>query len=503
MFKKILVANRGEIAIRVMKACRLMGIHTIAIYSDADEHSLHLQYADEAVRIGFPDPLSSYLNIEAIIKAAKERGAEAIHPGYGFLAENSHFSRRCFDESLIFIGPPCDAVALMGDKVTARKMMSKQGIPIIPGMTSAGNDPKSLERFASQIGYPVIIKASAGGGGKGMRIISRESDLLGSAQAAAREAEKAFGDGRIYLEKFLERPRHIEFQILVDHHGNAIHLFERECSIQRRYQKIVEETPSPALTPELRKEMGATAIKIALTAGYRNAGTVEFLLDQNQRFYFLEMNTRVQVEHPITEMTTGVDIVCEQLRIASGEKLTLSQEKLFQRGHSIECRIYAEDPENNFLPSPGKILVLREPVGPGIRVDSGIYQGFEVPVHYDPILSKLIVFAENRAMALKKMRVTLSEYKILGIKNNIAFLTEIIGHPEFEAGNTHTKFIEEHLGSWKRESKKYCDIALIAAALMESERNGRIPFGQMAEGTRMRPSPWQTVGYWRVGESGR
>ncbi len=480
-----------------------MGIETVAVYSDVDEQALHIQYADEAVRIGPPEPLSSYLNIDAIIEAAKSTGAEAIHPGYGFLAENSSFAKRCHDEGFIFIGPPHEALALLGDKISSRKLMSEQGIPIIPGMISSGKELKDLEKFAEEIGYPVIIKAAAGGGGKGMRIISEQSKLLSSAESSMREAQKAFGDGTIYLEKFIEKPRHIEFQILIDKHEHCIHLFERECSIQRRYQKIVEETPSPALDSDLRQKMGETAKKIALLAGYRNAGTVEFLLDQNKNFYFLEVNARVQVEHPITEMTTGVDIVCEQLKIASGERLNIGQDALSQRGHSIECRIYAEDPENNFLPSPGKIVSMKEPVGPGIRIDSGIYEGFEVPIHYDPILSKLIVLAENREVALRKMELALADYKILGIRNTISFLRKLIIHPEFQAGRTHTNFIDEHMSSWGREEGKYSNIALIAAAIEEYERKGKgIPYRASGEAFE-RPSPWQVVGYWRMGESGR
>jgi acetyl-CoA carboxylase biotin carboxylase subunit len=503
MFAKVLIANRGEIAQRVIDACRLMGIATIAVYSDADEAALHVQSADEAVRIGSSEPLSSYLNVDALIEAARAKGAEAIHPGYGFLAESARFAKRCHDEGLTFIGPSHEAIGLMGDKVASRKMMSEQKIPIIPGMTSSGKDLKALERFASEIGYPVIIKASAGGGGKGMRIISEKSHLLRSAESAVREAEKAFGDGTIYLEKFLEKPRHIEFQILVDQHGNCVHLFERECSIQRRYQKIVEETPSTALDPELRNVMGETAKKIALLAEYRNAGTVEFLLDQNRNFYFLEMNTRIQVEHPITELTTGIDLVCEQLKIAAGEKLSFSQEQLFQRGHAVECRIYAEDPENNFLPSPGKIAVMREPTGPGIRVDSGIYEGFEVPVHYDPILSKLIVYGENRGVAVQKMKLALSEYKILGIGTTISFLHELISHPEFLSGNTHTKFIDEHFHDWKKNNDTYSTIALLASAIEEFERTGRRSFSRGAGESHIKPTPWQIVGHWRIGESGR
>ena len=503
MFSKVLIANRGEIAVRVIKACRLMGISTVAVYSDADRAALHVLYADESVYIGPSEPLASYLNIDTIINAAKESKAQAIHPGYGFLAENSRFAKRCLDEGLVFIGPPHDAIALMGDKIVSRKMMSGKDVPIIPGMTSTGKDLKEIGRFAHDIGYPVILKAAAGGGGKGIRIISKNTDLVAAAEAAMREAEKAFGDGTIYLEKFIERPRHIEFQILIDNHGNAVHLFERECSIQRRYQKIVEETPSPALDDDLRMKMGETAKKIGLTAGYRNAGTVEFLLDKKKNYYFLEMNTRIQVEHPITEVTTGIDIVCEQIRIASGEKLRFSQEALSQRGHAVECRIYAEDPENSFLPSPGKIVAMREPHGPGIRVDSGIYEGFEVPVNYDPILSKLIVHAESREMSVRKMRLALADYKILGIKNNIAFLSEIVSHIEFMAGNTHTKFIDEHLPEWKHKRGEYEDIALISAALMEFDKKGRALHHRIIGSHSLRLMPWQTTGHWRIGESGR
>jgi acetyl-CoA carboxylase biotin carboxylase subunit len=378
--------------------------------------------------------------------------------------------------------------------------MQENGVPVIPGMTSGGEDKKKLKKFADEIGYPVIIKAAAGGGGKGMRIIESGDKLIAAAEAASREAEKAFGNGTVYLEKYLEQPRHIEFQIFVDNKDNAVHLFERECSIQRRYQKIVEETPSPALDQDLRQKMGETAKKIALLAGYRNAGTVEFLLDQNKNFYFLEMNTRIQVEHPITEMTTGIDLVVEQLRVAAGENLSFNKEWLRQQGHAIECRIYAEDPENNFLPSPGHIDALAEPSGPGVRVDSGIYEGFDVPFDYDPILSKLVVYADNREMAISKMLVALDDYKVLGIKTAIPFLKALVTHDQFRQGNTHTKFIEQYFSGWKMGQGELFDVALVAAAI-EEINGGRATRTNNGPGQATVPTPWQTVGHFRLGEN--
>lgn len=499
--KKILVANRGEIALRVMKACREMDIATVAVYSTCDKESLHVRFADEAVCIGPPPPLQSYLDIEKIIATAKEKNADAIHPGYGFLAENPELARRCAKEGIAFIGPDADAMALLGNKVESRKTMIKADVPVIPGMMGGSTDTAALVQEAFEMDFPVLVKAAGGGGGKGMRIIRDAGDLEDSLDSCMREAKAAFGDDTIYLEKYIERPRHIEFQILADKHGNAVHLFERECSIQRRYQKIVEETPSVALDAELRETMGAVAVKVAKTVGYTNAGTVEFLLDENGKFYFLEVNARVQVEHPITEAVVGVDLVKQQIRVAAGEKLSFRQKDLRQRGHSIECRVYAEDPENDFLPSAGKILYVKEPCGPGIRCDSGIWSGCEVPVHYDPILSKLVVWDETRESARNKMVAALRGYAILGVRTNTQFLIDTLEHPAFRDGETHTGFIPDHLSGWKpREaSGDGLVMALLGAAVLESmtpTANAGAAVGREAF------SPWSDTSKWRIGGGG-
>ena len=402
MFKRILIANRGEIACRIMATCREMGIETVAVYSQADETAAHVLAADRAVLLGAADPAESYLNQDRIFAAARETGAEAIHPGYGFLAENETFASRCQTEAITFIGPPPAAIRDLGDKTVARRLMQGSDVPVIPGLSHPETDPAKLGEAAERIGYPVLIKAAAGGGGKGMRVVHSAAELAEAAVTASREAAAAFGNGAIFIEKYLARARHVEFQIMADSQGNCIHLLERECSIQRRHQKIIEETPSPALTPALREEMGAAAVRAAQAAGYVNAGTVEFLLDPDGRFYFLEVNTRLQVEHPITEMVTGIDMVREQIRIAAGERLSFSQSDIAGRGHAIECRIYAEDPETDFFPSPGPIDYLQQPQGPGIRVDSGVYMGGQVPVEYDPILAKMIVHAETREAAIAR-----------------------------------------------------------------------------------------------------
>ena len=466
MIKKVLIANRGEIAVRIVRGCRELGIPTVAVYSEVDRESLHVQAADEAVCIGPPAPLQSYLNIDAIINTAQATGADAIHPGYGFLAENHLFAKRCEDEGIVFIGPNSEALKLVGDKVASRETMIEAGVPIIPGMMHKGGTAEDFMAEADTIGYPVLVKASAGGGGKGMRVVRSKDALREAVAAGMREARSAFGDESVYIEKFIEEPRHIEFQIVADVHGNAVHLFERECSIQRRHQKIVEETPSTALNAELRAKMGETALQVVRASGYSNAGTVEFLLDEGGHFYFLEVNARLQVEHPVTELVTGVDLVHQQIRIASGETLTLRQDDVKQRGHAIECRIYAEDPEQNFLPAPGTILVMQEPGGPGVRHDCGIYTGWTVPVNYDPILSKLIVWGETREVARQRMISALSELTILGIQTTVGFLKDVVAHPEFAAGRTHTSFIEKNMAGWKEEGKKeWLDVALAAAAI--------------------------------------
>jgi acetyl-CoA carboxylase biotin carboxylase subunit len=497
MFNKILVANRGEIAVRVMRACRELGIPTVAVYSEVDRESLHVQTADEAVCIGPAAPLQSYLNADAIIRAVRKTGADAIHPGYGFLSENHLFTQRCEDEGIVFIGPDSKALKLVGDKVASRETMMQAGVPLIPGMMHRGCGADDFASEAEKIGYPVLVKASAGGGGKGMRIVRSKGELKEAMEAGMREAKSAFGDESVYIEKYIEEPRHIEFQILADKRGNAVHLFERECSIQRRHQKIVEETPSIALNDELRRRMGKIALKVVEASGYSNAGTVEFLVDREEHFYFLEVNARLQVEHPVTELVTGIDLVHQQIRIASGKELGLRQEDLEQRGHAIECRIYAEDPQNNFLPSPGKILFMQEPSGPGVRHDCGIYSGWTVPVQYDPILSKLIVWGENRDVACRRMVSALSELTILGIRTTVGFLRDIIAHPQFAAGRTYTSFIEEHMSDWTEAGKKeYVDVALAAAAISSHGQHSYVKTLNVSR--EQAPTPWQTVGRWEI-----
>ena len=498
MFKKILIANRGEIAVRIIRACKEMDIQTVAVYSEVDKKALHVQIADEAYLLGPAPPLESYLNIDKIIELTKKSGAEAIHPGYGFLAENHLFSKRCEDEKIVFIGPNSRSLRLVGDKLESRTTMTQAKIPIIPGMRMRGNNLKDYEEQAEKIGYPVMLKASAGGGGKGMRTIFSKDDLKSSIEAGMREAKSAFGDESVYLEKCIEQPRHIEFQVLADNYGDAVHLFERECSIQRRHQKIIEETPSTALTPELRSEMGEVAVKVIKTAGYNNAGTVEFLLDKNGKYYFLEVNARIQVEHPVTEMVTGVDLVKSQLKIAAGEKLPFKQEQLSQKGHAIECRIYAEDPQNDFFPSFGKILFVKEPSGPGIRNDSALYSGIEVTMHYDPILAKLICWGEDREVARKRSIQALSDYAILGIKTQIDYLKDLLSHPEFASGNTQTDFIPKNMNNWKekRQVENLKEIALITVAIQEMNKT---PVRRnMVRTTGF--DPWLLLGRWELGE---
>lgn len=492
---KILIANRGEIAVRIIRACRDMGISSVAIFSSSDRTSLHTQFADEAIEIGPPSPLESYLNMAHIIKAAKKTGADAIHPGYGFLAENYLFAARCRNEGIVFIGPSPEALKLVGDKIASRVTVKGIGGPIIPGMTVASKEKDVFIKRAKSIGYPVLVKASMGGGGKGMRIVDNNKALLEAIEAGRREAKSAFGDDTVYIEKYVEQPRHIEFQILADNYGNVVHLFERECSIQRRYQKIIEESPSPVLDETLRKKMGETAVKIAKAVGYTNAGTVEFLLDKDKHFYFLEVNARIQVEHPVTEFVTGIDLVNQQILIASGEKLKIKQKELLQRGHSIEARIYAEDTENNFLPSPGRINFLEEPRGPGIRVDSGIYAGFEVSPSYDPILSKLIVYAETRNAAINKMVNALLDYSIVGIKTTIPLLLRIFKSPDFIKGNLNTSFISEHKDDLKIKKKRHLYEALAAYGIFSFSK-GKSFYVEKEKGIL---PVWEEVGAWRSG----
>lgn len=464
MIKKILIANRGEIAIRVMRSCREMGILSIAVYSEADRSSMHVRYADEAYFIGASPSNESYLVIDKIINAAKLSGADAIHPGYGFLSENAEFSDRCKKEGIIFIGPSSDVIKVMGDKISARKMMINSGVPVVPGTKeNLTSDEKALE-VIKEIGLPVMIKASAGGGGKGMRLVKKEEEIIEALRAAKSEAITAFGDDAVYIEKYIESPHHIEFQILGDQHGNVIHLCERECSVQRRHQKVVEETPSPLMTPELRDEMGNKAVAAAKAVNYEGAGTIEFLVDNNLNFYFLEMNTRLQVEHPITERVIGIDLVKEQIRIAEGKKLPRKQEDIIQNGHAIECRIYAEDPDNNFMPSPGLIKHITEPNGLGIRTDGYVYEGYEIPIYYDPMISKLITWGSDRQEAVNRMKRALYAYKITGIKTSIKFLEKIMETPDFVNGKYDTHFIENNSDFLMQEyncNDKCEDIALI------------------------------------------
>ena len=444
MFSKVLIANRGEIAVRIIQACRELGIRTVAVFSQADADALHVQLADEAVCIGPPQAAQSYLKVAAIISAAEITGAEAIHPGYGFLAENPHFAEVCEGCGIRFIGPSASSIQMMGDKAAARRMAAAQGVPVLPGSQHPVRDLEEARRVARDIGYPVIIKASAGGGGKGMRVVP-EPDALESALAtAAAEAAAAFGDAAVYLERFLPDPRHVEIQILMDGQGQGIHLGERDCSIQRRHQKLLEEAPSPALTDALRQAMGRAALSVAQAAGYRNAGTVEFLLDERGGFYFMEMNTRIQVEHPVTEMVTGVDLVKAQLRIAAGEPLPLSQADVHLSGHSLECRINAEDPDR-FLPSPGRLTNFRPPGGPGVRVDSHAYVGYVVPPYYDSLLGKVIVHAHDRGEAIARMQRALDEMQIQGVQTTIPFHQKVLRHPDFLAGRTSTRFLERLL----------------------------------------------------------
>lgn len=477
MIRKVLVANRGEIAIRVMRACYEMGIRSVAVYSTADRLSRHVIFANEAECIGGAASADSYLNIDHIIEAAKKHKVDAIHPGYGFLSENSEFARRCEAEGFIFIGPKPETMDLMGDKISARVQMIKAGVPVVPGTQEQLSSGEEALEVCRKIGFPVMLKASMGGGGKGMRLIEREEDVIEMYNAAKNEAMSSFGDDTVYIEKFVEEPHHIEFQILGDKHGNVIHLYDRECSVQRRHQKIVEESPSPFIDDNLRREMGDKAVAAAKAVGYIGAGTIEFLVDKHHRFYFLEMNTRLQVEHPITEEVVGVDLVKQQILIADGQPLGYRQEDIRQRGHAIECRICAEDTEHNFMPSPGTIAQLTEPHGIGTRIDSYVYEGYEIPVHYDPMIGKLIVWATERQYAIERMRRVLYEYKIVGLTTNIRYLRRIIDVPDFREGNYNTYFIERNAErlrprpGFKNESEEMAVIAAYIDYLMNLEEN--------------------------------
>ena len=466
MIKKVLVANRGEIAIRVMRSCREMGLQTVAVYSEADRKSMHVRYADDAYPIGPAPSADSYLRMDRIIEAAKLSGADAIHPGYGFLSENARFAELCQQEGIIFIGPSPYAISTMGDKITARKTMIAAGVPVVPGTTEPIRDIKKAIQVIKEIGLPVMIKASAGGGGKGMRLVKHEEDIVNAVSGARSEAKSAFGDDAVYIEKYIKSPHHIEFQILGDQHGNIVHLFERECSVQRRHQKVVEETPSPIMTPKVRMEMGAAAVAAAKAVNYYGAGTIEFIVDDNLNYYFLEMNTRLQVEHPITERVVGVDLVKQQINIANGLPLAFKQEDLRQFGHAIEVRIYAEDPDNNFMPSPGIIKHITEPLGLGVRHDGYAYVGYEIPIYYDPMISKLIVWAETRQEAIARLKRALYAYKITGVKTSIPYLHRILEVPDFVEGRYTTHFIEEnqeHLQPRVNCTDSCMDVAAITA----------------------------------------
>jgi acetyl-CoA carboxylase biotin carboxylase subunit len=465
-FEKILVANRGEIAVRVIRGCAELGIRCVAVYSDADREALHVRYAHEAQHIGPAASTESYLRIDKIIEAAHKSGAQAIHPGYGFLAENPLLPEACEEHGIVFVGPPASAMEAMGDKVRARELMTEAGVPVVPGTPPLSPDESEVAKLAREIGYPVLLKAAAGGGGKGMRVVRAEGELASALQQARGEAASAFGDDRVFLEKFVERPRHIEVQIVADSHGNCVHFGERECSIQRRHQKLIEESPSPVVDAETRDRIGQLAVTAARACGYVGAGTVEFLRGEDGSFYFMEMNARLQVEHPVTEMITGVDLVKMQISVAAGGELPVTQDRIEVRGHAIECRIIAEDPARNFMPCPGTIRGLRVPTGPGIRDDGGVYAGYTVPVHYDPLLSKLVAHGHSRREAIARMARALDEYRIDGVKTSISFHKKVMDHPAFIAGELHTGFLEEHPELLTADEDPWLqEIAVVAAAV--------------------------------------
>ncbi len=499
MFTKILIANRGEIALRIIRAAHELGVEAVAVYSEADRLAPHVLAADEAYLIGPPPSAQSYLRVEKLIEVAKQSGAEAIHPGYGFLSERAPFIRAVGEAGLVFIGPPADAVEAMGDKTAARTRMVDAGVPVVPGTNEPLGDAAEARRVAAGVGYPVLLKAAAGGGGKGMRIVRSEEEIERAFEAAGNEAQAAFGDRSVYIEKFLEGPRHIEIQLLADRHGNTLHLGERECSIQRRHQKLVEEAPSPVLTPEERAAMGATAVAAARAVGYEGAGTVEFLYHGGE-FYFLEMNTRIQVEHPVTEMTTGIDLVQWQIRVAAGEPLPFRQEEIGFSGHAIECRITSEDPANGFLPSTGRIELLEIPAGPGVRWDGGIAAGYEVGLSYDPMLAKLIVHAPTREQAIERMKRALSELKIVGVDTSVPFHQRVMEEPDFRAGRLDIRYLEKHeselLGVAPDEES--LRVVALAAALLEEEGRNRRAGQRMQASASGGGSRWRERGDWRA-----
>ncbi|HZM58880.1 MAG TPA: biotin carboxylase N-terminal domain-containing protein [Vicinamibacterales bacterium] len=496
MFQRLLIANRGEIAVRIIRACREMGIESVAVYSDADRAALHVTLADRAVRIGPPPSAESYLSINAIIEAARSSGAQAVHPGYGFLSENQDLASACAAAGLTFVGPPPEVIAQMGSKIVARRLAEQAGVPVVPGETPADQSDAAIVAAATRIGFPVLIKPSEGGGGIGMKEVYDAAALVDAIAQARREATAAFGDGTLYVERLIGAPRHVEFQVLSDHHGHVTHVFERECSIQRRHQKVIEETPSTAVTPALRARMGAAAVAVAKAAGYRNAGTVEFLVDgsgDKAGFYFLEMNTRLQVEHPVTEQVAGIDLVRAQLLVAAGEPLPWTQEQLDQRGHAIEARIYAEDPITH-LPQAGPVLLYREPSMPGVRVDSGIIEGAEVSVHYDPLLAKLIAWGEHREIARRRAIVALRAFPILGIRTNIPMLIELLEHPRFVAGTLDTRLMDTEGSALagKLAGEPPPEVQAVAVAARSTDGQNSV------ETTRSGIDPWTSLGSVRV-----
>src|SRR5208282_1048456 len=495
MFKRVLIANRGEIAVRVIRACRDLGIESVAVYSEADRAALHVREADYAVLVGPAPAAESYLKTDRILDAAKRTGADAIHPGYGVFSENAGFARAVEKAGIVWIGPPPDAIERMGDKVEGRKLMAAAGVPVVPGSPGTLESEEQVREIAQKMGFPIMIKAAAGGGGKGLRLVESDKDLASIMRIVSSEAKASFGDGRFYVEKFVRNPRHIEMQVLADKQGNTVHVFERECSIQRRNQKVVEESPSPFVTPEMRQKMGEVAVHAAKAVNYFSAGTIEFLADADHNFYFLEMNTRIQVEHPVTEMVTGIDLVRTQIEIAAGKPLPFKQSEIAQRGWAIECRIYAEDPVNGFVPAPGKIETLRFPDGPGIRNDAGVYPGIEVPTFYDPMISKLAAWGSDRAQAIDRMRRALSEFVISGeLTTNLSFHRWIVTHPQFLAGNFDTGFIgrEYHPGTAGADPDDARTAAMLLAAVA-MQRNANHANGAGPAPARDRGSAWRSL----------
>jgi acetyl-CoA carboxylase, biotin carboxylase subunit len=503
MFRKILIANRGEIAVRILRACRELGIRSAAVFSEVDRKSLHVRLADEAYPIGLAPSRESYLRIDKIMDVARRAGCDAVHPGYGFLAENAGLPRACAEAGITFIGPSAEAMEALGSKTAGRQLARRAEVPTVPGANSAIEKPEDAQTLAQNMGYPVLLKAVAGGGGKGMRVVTNDAQLFPAWRDASSEALNAFGDPRLYLEKYLERPRHIEIQIFADAHGRVVSLGERECSVQRRHQKVIEEAPSLIVTPELRKKMGDAAVRLARAGGYVNAGTVEFLVDAHLNFYFLEVNTRLQVEHPVTEQVTGLDLVKLQIAIAAGHRLPFAWETITPRGHAMEVRLYAEDPDNNFFPSPGKILSRQVPSGPGIRLDDGVYEGWTVPMDYDPLLSKLIAWGNSREEAIARLRRALDEFSIAGIKSNAGLFRRILAEPDFLRAEMHTKWLDELLhrapgnstqADTASDIESAADAAAIAAAIWSANRQGRGDSSASAPPTSEQPSRWKSEG---------